>query len=55
VAFQAAVCGPARCGDTEVEQARRAGELLAARCAVVICGGGTGVAAGVAAGAPAAW
>jgi uncharacterized protein (TIGR00725 family) len=54
VAFQVAVCGPARCSDTEAEHARRVGELLAARGAVVICGGGSGVMAGAAAGARAA-
>jgi uncharacterized protein (TIGR00725 family) len=48
---QIAVCGPADCTDVEAAQAREVGELLAARGAVVICGGGTGVMAAVAAGA----
>jgi uncharacterized protein (TIGR00725 family) len=54
MAYQVAVCGPARCSDAEEEQARRVGELLAGRGAVVICGGGTGVMAGAAAAARAA-
>jgi uncharacterized protein (TIGR00725 family) len=45
------VCGPRDCTDTQAEQARRVGVLLAAAGAVVICGGGTGVMAAVAAGA----
>ena len=48
---QVAVCGPAECSPAEAAQAREVGERLAARGAVVICGGGTGVMAAVAAGA----
>jgi len=51
---QVAVCGPARCSATEAAWARRVGELLAGRGAVVLCGGGSGVMAAVAAGARAA-
>ena len=50
MALQVAVCGPARCTEREKAQAYRVGELLAERGAVVICGGGTGVMAAVAAG-----
>jgi uncharacterized protein (TIGR00725 family) len=49
--FQVAVCGPAACTDDERDAAHRVGWLLAERGVVVICGGGTGVMAGVAAGA----
>jgi uncharacterized protein (TIGR00725 family) len=52
--WQVAVCGPATCSDELAADARRVGELLAARGAVVICGGGGGVMAAVAAGARAA-
>lgn len=52
--MQVAVCGPARCTATEAAAARRVGELLARRGAVVLCGGGSGVMAAVAAGARAA-
>lgn len=48
---QVAVCGPAECAAAEADAARRVGELLAERGAVVICGGGGGVMAAVAAGA----
>lgn len=48
--FQVAVCGPADCSDEEAANARQVGELLAERGAVVICGGGSGVMAAVAAG-----
>lgn len=48
---QVAVCGPARCTDEDAERARRVGVLLAARGVTVICGGGPGVMAAVAAGA----
>ncbi|MBW6434529.1 LOG family protein [Actinoplanes hulinensis] len=48
---QIAVCGPAECTVQETEQARRVGELLAGAGAVVLCGGGAGVMAAVAAGA----
>lgn len=46
-----AVCGPADATQVEVGHARRVGELLAARGATVLCGGGGGVMAAVAAGA----
>jgi uncharacterized protein (TIGR00725 family) len=51
VAFQVAVCGPGLCTATDEANAHRVGELLAERGVVVICGGGTGVMAAVAAGA----
>jgi len=54
MAYQVAVCGPARCTVAEAADAHRIGELLARRGAVVICGGGAGVMAAVAAGARAA-
>lgn len=47
---QVAVCGPRNARAQEVEQARRVGELLADAGVTVLCGGGTGVMAGVAAG-----
>ena len=46
-----AVCGPRDCTTTQAEQARRVGVLLAEAGVTVICGGGTGVMAAVAAGA----
>lgn len=49
--YQVAVCGPGDCTPQESRQARRVGELLADRGAIVICGGGGGVMAAVAAGA----
>jgi uncharacterized protein (TIGR00725 family) len=49
--YQIAVCGPADCTDLERQHAHRVGQLLAEREAVVLCGGGTGVMAAVAAGA----
>lgn len=49
--IQVAVCGPAECTAEEERRARRVGELLAERGAVVLCGGGGGVMAAVAAGA----
>lgn len=49
--MQIAVCGPRDCTDQEAAAAQRVGELLAEAGAVVICGGGTGVMAAVAAGA----
>jgi hypothetical protein len=49
--LQVAVSGPGECTPAEAAQAREVGELLAGRGAVVICGGGTGVMAAVAAGA----
>jgi uncharacterized protein (TIGR00725 family) len=48
---QVAVCGPHDCTPAESALAARIGELLAQRSAVVICGGGAGVMAAVAAGA----
>jgi uncharacterized protein (TIGR00725 family) len=51
VAHQVAVCGPGDCTEAERANAYRIGQLLAERGAVVICGGGTGVMAAVAAGA----
>lgn len=51
MALQVAVCGPRYCTDADAENANRVGELLAEQGAVVICGGGVGVMAAVAAGA----
>ncbi|MFC3502700.1 LOG family protein [Micromonospora krabiensis] len=51
MAYQVAVCGPAAATEAEVADARRVGELLAERGATVLCGGGGGVMAAVAAGA----
>ncbi|MGH2599999.1 MAG: LOG family protein [Dehalococcoidia bacterium] len=48
--FQVAVCGPRFCTDEDAANTRRVGELLAEGGAVVICGGGRGVMAAVAAG-----
>jgi len=48
--LQVAVCGPAACSVAERDHAHRVGELLAERGVVVVCGGGTGVMAAVAAG-----
>lgn len=48
---QVAVCGPREATAEEEAWAFRVGELLAERGATVICGGYTGVMAGVAAGA----
>ncbi|MBM0259350.1 hypothetical protein [Micromonospora sp. 4G55] len=48
---QVAVCGPASATPAELAHARRVGELLAGRGATVLCGGGGGVMAAVAAGA----
>lgn len=50
-ALQVAVCGPRDCTPAQAEHARAVGILLAKAGAVVICGGGTGVMAAVAAGA----
>jgi uncharacterized protein (TIGR00725 family) len=50
VGFQVAVCGPASCTDEERANAFRVGELLASAGATVVCGGGPGVMAAVAAG-----
>ncbi len=49
--LQVAVCGPREATDDEAAVAFEIGRLLAGRGAVVICGGGTGVMAAVAAGA----
>jgi len=51
VPVQVAVCGPRECTDAERDAAHRAGQLLAERGAVVVCGGGTGVMAAVTDGA----
>ncbi len=48
--FQVAVCGPSYCTEAEKVNAYRLGQLLADHKAVVICGGGAGVMAAVAAG-----
>ncbi|GGV38870.1 hypothetical protein GCM10010182_74050 [Actinomadura cremea] len=53
-AVQVAVCGPAACTPRQHDDAREVGRLLAARGAVVVCGGHGGVMAAVAAGARAA-
>jgi uncharacterized protein (TIGR00725 family) len=50
VAYQVSVCGPRHCTEQDRSHAYRIGQLLAERGAVVICGGGTGVMAAVAAG-----
>ncbi len=50
-AVQVAVCGPADATDAERELAVEVGRLLAVRGATVVCGGGGGVMAAVAAGA----
>ncbi|WUI03235.1 TIGR00725 family protein [Spirillospora sp. NBC_00431] len=51
---QVAVCGPGECTEREWDDADQTGRLLAARGAVVICGGHGGVMAAAAAGARAA-
>ena len=51
MAVQVAVCGPRDATVDERDVAHRIGQLLAERGAVVICGGGSGVMAAVAAGA----
>jgi uncharacterized protein (TIGR00725 family) len=51
MSFQVAVCGPRECTPAQAAAARQIGELLARAGAVVICGGGVGVMAAVAAGA----
>ena len=48
--FQVAVCGPRDSTAEDIANATRVGELLAGSGAVVLCGGGTGVMAAVAAG-----
>jgi len=50
LAFQVAVCGPRYCTDADQANAYQVGQLLGERGAVVICGGGIGVMAAVAAG-----
>jgi hypothetical protein len=47
---QVAVCGPSSASRDEERQAYRVGELLAEQGATVVCGGGAGVMAAVAAG-----
>jgi uncharacterized protein (TIGR00725 family) len=47
---QVSVCGPRHCTAADETNARRVGQLLAEQGAVVICGGGIGVMAAVAAG-----
>src|SRR5262249_38036838 len=49
--MRVAVCGPADCTDEEARAAFEVGRHLARRGAIVLCGGGTGVMAAVAAGA----
>jgi len=49
--YQVSVCGPRECTEEDKTNAYRVGKLLAEHGAVVICGGGTGVMAAVAAGA----
>jgi uncharacterized protein (TIGR00725 family) len=51
VALQVAVCGPRECTAADQARAAEVGRLLARAGAVVICGGGPGVMAAVAAGA----
>ncbi|MGC9667821.1 TIGR00725 family protein [Planosporangium sp. 12N6] len=51
MAYQVAVCGPRRCTEADRKNAYRIGQLLAEGGVVIICGGGTGVMAAVAAGA----
>lgn len=48
---QVAVCGPSACTDAEARAAFAVGRRLAERGATLLCGGGTGVMAAVAAGA----
>src|SRR5215468_31850 len=49
--MRVAVCGPADCTDEQARAAFEVGRQLARRGATVLCGGGTGVMAAVAAGA----
>jgi uncharacterized protein (TIGR00725 family) len=49
--LQVAVCGPSECTGREAANAYQVGQLLAQAGVVVLCGGGTGVMAAVAAGA----
>jgi uncharacterized protein (TIGR00725 family) len=48
--YQVAVCGPRNCTDEQRVLAQQVGELLAEQGATIICGGGSGVMAAVAAG-----
>jgi len=48
--YQVAVCGPRQCTEEDEKSSFVVGQLLAQRGAVVICGGGQGVMAAVAAG-----
>jgi uncharacterized protein (TIGR00725 family) len=50
VPFQVAVCGPRHCTEEDQSNAYRVGRLLAEHGVTVLCGGGTGVMAAVAAG-----
>ena len=52
--IQVAVCGPSECTELEADAAFRVGRLLARAGVTVLCGGGAGVMAAVAAGASAA-
>jgi len=49
--MRVAVCGPAACTDEQARAAFEVGRQLARRGAIVLCGGGSGVMAAVAAGA----
>jgi uncharacterized protein (TIGR00725 family) len=49
--MRVAVCGPAACTDEQARAAFEVGRHLARRGAIVLCGGGPGVMAAVAAGA----
>ncbi|WP_231390403.1 LOG family protein [Nocardia sp. CNY236] len=49
--IQIAVCGPRNCTEIDTTNAREVGRLLATAGATVLCGGGSGVMAAVAAGA----
>lgn len=49
--MQVAVCGPRHCTEQDQANAHQVGRLLAQAGVTVICGGGTGVMAAVAAGA----
>ncbi|MGH3915511.1 MAG: TIGR00725 family protein [Pseudonocardiaceae bacterium] len=51
MAVQVAVCGPRHCTEQDSAHAYEVGRLLARAGALVICGGGSGVMAAVAAGA----
>src|SRR3954447_670776 len=48
--YQVAVCGPRNCTQAESAAAYRVGELLADQGVTILCGGGSGVMAAVAAG-----